>query len=223
MFAIDHAATALLVKRRFPEEPIVLILISVQLMELFWVALNLLGIERTTTEATVRLVSDIHLSFMPYSHSVASSVVLAVLAWALSSFAFRRPKLGLALAFGITSHLVLDLLTHAPDIAIAPGIESPKLGVGLYSAFPVGAFVLELLYGVFCWWIYKGGTVLLIVILLFNIADLPLLSPAVPGPEYLLANRPTTIVLVIFAQIVITLLLVGVYSLRPSLHDSTSL
>jgi len=219
MFAIDHAATALLIKRRYPEQPIVPLLVSVQLMELLWVALNLLGIERTTTESSVRSVSDIHLAFIPYSHSVASSLALAGFAWVVSTIVFRRPRLGIALAFGITSHLVLDLLTHARDIAIAPGFESTKLGLGLYSAFPIGAFVLELLYGIFCWWVYKGGKALLAVIVLFNAANLSLLSPAVPGPESLLANRPTAIVLVILAQIIVTLVLVGVYSLRPPPPD----
>jgi hypothetical protein len=50
---------------------------------------------------------------------------------------------------------------------------------------------------------------------LFNIANLSLLSPTVPGPESLLANRPTTIVLFILAQIVVTLFLVGIYASRP--------
>ena len=56
MFAINHAATALLINKRFPEEPIIPLLFSVQLMELLWVALNLLGVERTTTEPSVRSV-----------------------------------------------------------------------------------------------------------------------------------------------------------------------
>ena len=219
MFAIDHAATALLIKRGFPEQPIVPLLLSVQLMELLWVALNLLGIEKTTTESSVRSVSDIHLAFIPYSHSVAMSLALAVLAWVVSSVVFHRAKLGFALALGVTSHLLLDILTHARDIAIAPGLENIKLGLGLYSVFPIGGFVLELLYGLLCWWVYKGGKSLLAVIVLFNVANLSLLSPAVPGPESLLANRPTGIVLVIFAQIVVTLVLVGFYSSRPPPRD----
>jgi len=77
------------------------------------------------------------------------------------------------------------------------------------------AFFLELLYGVFCWWVYEGDRTLLAIIILFNAANLSLLSPAVPGPESLLANRPTLIVLFIAAQIVVTLFLVGRYSLRP--------
>ena len=74
MFAIDHAATALLVKRRYPSVPIAPILISVQAMELAWVGLNYLGIERTTTSDTVRSVADIQLAYMPYSHSVGTAV-----------------------------------------------------------------------------------------------------------------------------------------------------
>jgi hypothetical protein len=220
VFAINHAATALLIKRRFSEEPIIPLLLSVQLMELVWVGLNLLGIEQTTTEPSVASVSDIHLAFMPYSHSVVMSLAYGLAAWILLTVLLHRPKLGLAVALGVISHLVLDLVTHARDIAIAPGIESIKLGLGLYSAFPLGAFILELLYGIFCWWNYKGGKMLLAVIVFFNAANLSLLSPAVPGPESLLANKPTAIVLVIFVQIVVTLFLIGFYSLRsppPSL------
>ena len=58
----------------------------------------------------------------------------------------------------------------------------------LLSAAPLAAFILELLYGMFCWWVYKGGKALLAVIILFNAANLSLLSPAVPGPESLLVG-----------------------------------
>jgi membrane-bound metal-dependent hydrolase YbcI (DUF457 family) len=215
VFAIGHAATALLIKRRFPDEPIVPMLLSVQLLELFWVALNSLGIEQTTTEPSVHSVSDIHLVSMPYSHSIVMCLGYAVVAWLFLAVLSRRTRLGLAVALGVTSHLVLDLLTHARDIPIAPGLENIKLGLGLYSAFPLGAFILELLYGIFCWWYYKGGKGLLAVIVLFNAANLSILSPAVPGPESLLANRPSALVLLIFVQTVVTLFLVGFYSLRP--------
>ena len=216
MFAINHAATALLIKRRFPEQPIVPLLISVQWMELLWVGFNLTGLERTTTEPAVRSVADIHLAFIPYSHSVAMSLGYAALAWVVLSILMRRPRLGLAVAIGIASHLVLDLLTHARDIAPAPGVDSPMLGLGLYGAFPLGAFVLEMLYGIFCWWVYKGGRMLLAVIVFFNAVNLSLLSADVPGPESLLANRPTAIVLVILAQIVVTLVLVGWFAGRAA-------
>lgn len=184
-------------------------------MELLWVALNLLGVERTTTEASVQSVADIHLAYMPYSHSVVSMLGVALLAWFVCHAVLKRPRLGVAVGIGIASHFFLDLVTHAPDLALAPGVESPKLGLGLYAAFPVGAFVLELAYGVFCWWVYRGGKALLAVIVVFNVANLSLLSPTVPGLESMLANRPTMIVLVIMAQIAITLFLVGWFCVRP--------
>jgi MFS family permease len=102
---------------------------------------------------------------------------------------------------------------HARSRAL--GVVGAATFLGMAIGPVLGAFVLELFYGIFCWWVYKGGKMLLTVIVLFNVANLSLLSPAVPGPESLLANRPTAIVLVIFAQIVVTLFLIGFYSLRP--------
>ena len=67
MFAVDHAATALLIKRRFPSVSMAALLVSVQAMEPSWVALNYLGIERTTTASTVQSVADIHLAYTPDS------------------------------------------------------------------------------------------------------------------------------------------------------------
>jgi hypothetical protein len=191
------------------------LLVSVQLMELLWVLLNLVGVERTTTEASVRSVADIHLTYMPYSHSVVSMLGVALLAWLICQIALKRPRLGTAVAIGIASHFVLDLVTHAPDLVLAPGLHNPKLGLGLYAAAPLGAFALEVIYGTFCWWIYRGSKALLVVILLFNVANLSLLSPAIPGLESMLAQRPTLIVLVILAQIAVTLWLVGWFSMRP--------
>jgi len=214
MFATDHAATALLLKRRYPQVPMVPLLLAVQAMELAWVVLNYLGIEHTSTEPVVRSVADIHLEYMPYSHSVATALGAALLAWVVLEFGMGRRLLGRAVALGIASHLVLDLLTHAHDIVLWPGHVSPKLGLGLYDAVPLVAFFLEMAYGVFCWRVYRGGRGLLAVIVIGNLANLSLLSAAVPGPESLLAGRPLLVVSVIAVQIVVTLVLTGVFSRR---------
>jgi len=210
MFAIDHAATALLVKRRYPSVPLAPLLISVQAMELAWVALNYLGIERTTTGATVRSVADIHLAYIPYSHSVGTAVVAALLAWLIIEKGFGRPALGRAIGLGIVSHLILDLATHGHDIVLWPGWATPKLGLGLYETAPLAAFFVEMIYGIFCWYVYRGGPGLFALITIGNLANLSFLSPAIPGPEQYFAGRPMFLVTVIFAQIVVTLVLVGV-------------
>ncbi|HEU4630490.1 MAG TPA: hypothetical protein VFS08_12145 [Gemmatimonadaceae bacterium] len=216
MFAVDHAATALLLKRRYPAVSIIPLLLAVQAMELAWVILNLLGIERTTTGPVVRSVADLHLAHMPYSHSVATALGAALMAGAVLELWLRRPLLGRAVGLGIASHLVLDLITHARDIVLWPGLPAPRVGLGLYDAAPLAAFAVELAYGIVCWRIYRGGRGLLALVVLGNLANLSLLSAAVPGPERFLAGRPLLVVALVAAQIVVTLALTGWLAGRPA-------
>ncbi|MGZ3494593.1 MAG: metal-dependent hydrolase [Thermodesulfobacteriota bacterium] len=212
MFAINHAATALIIKKEFVNVPIVWLLISVQFMEIVWVILNFLGVEQTTTEKEVRYVGDVHLAYMPFSHSIVTMVGVALLAWLIISKGLSRPDVGFAVGIGVISHLILDLITHSNDIGIAPFINGPKLGLGLYAKYPMVAFVLEIGYGIFCWWIYKGGWALLAAIIVFNLANISMFSSAVTSIEKYMANRPLLISAVILAQILITLTVVGILS-----------
>jgi hypothetical protein len=188
MFAVDHAATALLVKRAYPSVPMTPILILVQAMEFAWVALNYRGIERTATEPVVRSVADIHLAYMPWSHSVATPAAASLAAWLVIEKGFGRASLGRAVGIGILSHLILDLMTHAHDIALWPGLESPSFALGLYESAPFIGFILELVYGIACWAVYRGGRGLLALIIVANLANLPFLSPAIPWPMNFLAG-----------------------------------
>jgi hypothetical protein len=216
MFAVDHAATALLIKRRFPSVSLAPMLLSVQAMELAWVGLNYLGIERTTTEASVRSVADIHLAYMPFSHSVATAVGGALLAWLVVERGLGRPLLARAIGLGIVSHLVLDLVTHAQDIVLWPGSTLPALGLGLYDRAPMWGFALEMVYGVICWRVYHGSRSLLAMIVLGNFANITLFSAAIPGPEQYLAGHPLMLVTVIFVQIVATLALIDKLATQPA-------
>src|SRR5262245_930408 len=215
MFAVDHVATALVIQRQYPSAPMTPLLLSVQAMELAWVGLNYLGVEQTTTAPVVRSVADIHLTYMPFSHSVATAAGAAVLVWLTLEWGFGRPILGRAVGIGIISHLILDLVTHAPDIALWPG-SAAHLGLGLYNGAPAGAFMLEVLYGVLCWWIYEGSRALLAVITVGNLANVSFFFASLPGPEQLLAGRPLLVVSVVFAQIVVMLLLIGLLASRPA-------
>jgi hypothetical protein len=216
MFAMDHAATALVLARRYPRVPMPALLVSVQLMELVWVALNLVGIERSTTDPSVHTVAGIHLSYMPYSHSIATMLGAALLAAGVLWTVTRRSDLAAAIGLGIASHLVLDLLVHAPDLALAPGVPTPRLGLGLYSAAPWAAFVLELAYGVLCWRIFRGSRVLLAIIVSLNVANASMFFAALPGPEELLPHRPLLLPLLVLGQIAATLVLTGLLARRSA-------
>jgi len=172
------------------------------------------GFVVTTTERVVRSVADIHLAWMPYSHSVMTALGGAVLAWVGIELGMGWRALGRAVGIGIASHLALDLLTHAHDIVLWPGRISPRLGLGLYDAAPMAAFVVEMVYGVVCWWIYRGGRGLLALVVLGNLANLSLFSAAIPGPEGFLAGRPLMVVTLIALQIIVTLVLTGLLAAR---------
>ena len=215
MFAINHAATALVIKKRFPNTPMIWLLLSVQWVEMLWVVLNYLGVERTTTDETVRSVADIHLAYMPYSHSIASSAIIGLAAWLIIAKLLRRPILATAVAIGILSHIALDALTHSQDLALVPFVWDEKIGLGLYE-IPILAFFVETAYGMFCWWYYGGGKALLAVILLFNLANFSFFASAVSGPETLMAHHPLWVVTAVGLQIVITLALVGWFSRRDA-------
>ena len=211
MFAINHAATGLIIKKIYPDVPMAAILVSVQLIEILWVVLNFLSIEKTTTENRVQSVSDVHLEYMPFSHSVASTAVLAAGAWMLFALGFKALDVGIAVALGICSHLVLDLISHARDIVIAPFLVSRKFGLGLYEK-PAVAFVFETIYGIFCWWVYGGSTALFWIIVVFNLANASFFIKTIPGPERFMAHRPLLITTVVALQIIVTAVLVGLFS-----------
>ena len=208
MFAINHAATALVIKKYYPKTPLVWLLLSVQIVEILWVLLNFLGVEHTSTEEVVSSVKDIHLDYMPYSHSITSSVLFAFAAWILLAKIYQQRAVAAAVSIGILSHIVLDVLTHSPDIAVIPFLLDEKIGLGLYTV-PMAAFVVETVYGMFCWWVFGGSRALLMAILVFNLANISFFSAAIHGPEALMANHPLWIVGAVAVQIVITLSLVG--------------
>ncbi|MBI3523910.1 MAG: hypothetical protein HY066_05175 [Betaproteobacteria bacterium] len=214
MFAINHAATALIIKQRYPKVPLMWLLLSVQFVEILWVLFNYLGIERTSTEAVVNTVSEIHLEYMPYSHSIASSLLFAWIAWFIIGKLYKQRDAAVAIAIGILSHIVLDVLTHTRDISIIPFLLDQKVGIGLY-AMPLAAFFVETAYGLFCWWIFRGGKALLVTILVFNLSNISFFSEALRGPEVLMANHPMWIVTAVALQIVITLVLVWLFA-RPA-------
>ena len=104
-------------------------------------------------------------------------------------------------------------------MAIAPGIDSPKLGTGLYD-IPMAAFAVETLYGLWCWSYFRGSRALLVVIFAFNLGAISFYSSAVPGPEYFMAGRPLMFVCFIGAHIAMGLTAIWFFA-RTSWRSQT--
>jgi hypothetical protein len=169
MYAINHAATALLVKKKVPSSPLLILLISVQLLEIFWVIFSYSGWEHFSV-----LNGKLHLDFLPYSHSVFSGVVAALISFAIINWGYKNRKLAIAFSIGVLSHTILDVIFHEKDIRLSPFSDTPVWGLGIID-YPILNFTLEFIYGIFCWWYFKGSKALLTVIIVFNIIDLPIM------------------------------------------------
>ena len=169
MYAINHAATALILKKKEPTAPIWPLLISVQLVEVLWILFNYIGIEHfKITEGRL------HLDYLPYSHSVFSGVLITFLSYIIIRWGFKNKVLAPVFAIGILSHIVLDMIFHEKDIRLSPFSDTPAWGLGIID-YPILNFILEFIYGIFCWWYFKGNRALLITIIIFNVLDLPVM------------------------------------------------
>ncbi|SEO24204.1 hypothetical protein SAMN05660816_02358 [Niastella yeongjuensis] len=143
------------------------LLIAVQLVEILWVIFNYLGIEHYTV-----LAGHLHLDFLPYSHSIFSGVLLAAMSYLIIAKGYGNRKLAIAFAIGVLSHIAIDLIFHEHDIRLSPFAYYPVWGLGIIK-YPLVNFILELFYGIGCWWYFRGNKRLLAVIIIFNLADLP--------------------------------------------------
>lgn len=210
-YAIAHASTALLLKRRYPRVGLWPLLIAVQLVELLWVLFNYAGIEHA------QITPDaVHLDFIPYSHSIGTGVLLAALVYAFGKAA-RRTAVGVAIALGILSHVLLDIVHHEPNIALLPMAWGPRIGLNL-QGFPIADFFVELVYCVACWKIFGGTRGLLIAIVVVNLLSLPLMFPR-PGSLSYLSTHPNRLPSLVLIEIIGSWLVIFLFAGRTLISD----
>ncbi len=133
-----HLAVGFAGKRIEPKISLGTWIAAALLADLLFFVFAIAGVERVGPLAgatTNRFVGD-----MPYSHSLLMDVVWAGLL-ALGFYLWRRHSRGAWLLFGaVLSHWVLDVISHRPDMPLAPG-ATPLLGFGLWNSFPATVLV----------------------------------------------------------------------------------
>jgi hypothetical protein len=197
-------------KKKFPAAAMIWLLISVQLIELLWVLFNYLGLEYFTVDHSV-----VHLGFLAWSHSIFSTVVLAILAWLVIGIGFKKRSLGIAVGLGILSHIVLDLVLHEQDIQLTPFSTGPAFGLNIQS-IPLLAIIVETGYGIFCWWYFKGSKTLLAAIVILNLVNIPFIFNLMPGVNDLLGRVHYLLPTIILIQILYTWFFVWQFSKKRS-------
>jgi membrane-bound metal-dependent hydrolase YbcI (DUF457 family) len=140
---IGHAAAGLGSKRAASATNLGLLLGAAWLLDLIWPLFLLIGIEHVDIgPRSGSPFLTLEFTHYPWSHSLVMTIVWSVLAGAIY-WAFTKNRAGaLTIAALVTSHWVLDYVTHRPDLPLWPG--GPKVGLGLWHS-PAGTIVVEVL------------------------------------------------------------------------------
>lgn len=115
--------------------------IAAQLVDFGFFALVLAGVENMRIAPGISAMVPFDLYDMPYTHSLAGSVIWGA-GFAAIIALISKNRLAALLGFMVVvSHWFLDLLVHVPDLTLAGGDH--KLGLGLWN-YPAIAMPLEL-------------------------------------------------------------------------------
>jgi len=145
---VGHYGPSFAIKSLRPAISMWLLFIAVQLVDVAWAALILLGIEKVRIVPGITASNPLDLYYMPYTHSLVAAIIWSVAVAFLVRFLPGVTTRSAAVWIGIAvfSHWVLDLLVHRPDLPLYD--DTMKIGLGLWN-YPAIALALEaaLLFG----------------------------------------------------------------------------
>ena len=136
---IGHFAVALAAKRIAPRTSLGTLFAAAQLADLIWPVMLLVGFETVRVDPGNTAFTPLDFVSYPWTHSL-----LMVLLWAAGFALAYRARTGSArgawvVGLLVLSHWLLDLVTHRPDLPLAPGAF--KVGLGLWNSIAATAIV----------------------------------------------------------------------------------
>jgi membrane-bound metal-dependent hydrolase YbcI (DUF457 family) len=129
---IGHFAVGLAGKRVAPRAPLTVLLLAPILLDGLWPIFLLLGWERVRIDRGNTAVTPLDFQHYPWSHSLLMALVWSALVAIVYLALTRDGRGGLWLGAAVTSHWVLDWVTHRPDLPLWPG--GPLVGLGLWRS-----------------------------------------------------------------------------------------
>ena len=152
---IGHFGVGLLAKRDEKLPSMAMMFLAVQLLDLVWPILVLVGIESLSIDPGNTKLTHLSFDYYPYSHSLLGAFIWSLILGALYFFFTKNRSGSLILGGLVMSHWILDFITHRPDLPITPFSET-KVGLGLWN-YPIAEIILELfIFGLGAWLYFKS-------------------------------------------------------------------
>lgn len=147
---LAHYAVGFAAKRAAPRTSLTTLVLAGAFLDIVFPPLVLLGVEQVRIDPGNTAFTPFDFTSYPWSHSLLLTLVWAgLLAWAYHART-RYARGALLVGLAVASHWVLDLVSHGPDMPLAPG-PGPKLGLGLWNSVPATIAVEVALFAIGLW------------------------------------------------------------------------
>ena len=144
---VGHYGASFVAKRIDDSVPLWVLFLGVQLLDVIWAPLVLLGVEKVRIVPGFTATNPLDLYYMPFTHSLVAAVAWSAAAaiayrlWSgMSGRAGRGSRGAFLVGIAVFSHWVLDFVVHRPDLPLYD--DTAKVGLGLWDR-PLTAFGLE--------------------------------------------------------------------------------
>jgi hypothetical protein len=130
---IGHFAVGFSAKKVAPRINLGTLFFAAQFLDLIWPVLIITGLEHVRIRPDALPFLRLDLYDYPYSHSLITSLVWSILIGLIYYLLKKSARNSFIIGGAVFSHWLLDFISHAPDLPLAPGL-SPVVGLGLWNS-----------------------------------------------------------------------------------------
>lgn len=141
---VGHYGVSFAAKKTDRTIPLWVLFLAVQLLDVIWAPLILLGVEKVRIVPGITASNPLDLYYMPYTHGLLAAIAWSIVGGFAYSLALRPTAVrsNVIVGLAVFSHWVLDFIVHRPDLPLYD--NSMKVGLGLWN-YPAPALALEML------------------------------------------------------------------------------
>jgi hypothetical protein len=142
---VGHYGVSLAAKRVDARLSLGWLFLAVQLPDILWAVLFLLGVEKARIIPAQTAVIAVDLYYIPYSHSLVASLLWAGVIYAIfrllpsGASGLRKSTVAMVMALVVLSHFVLDIIVES-NLPLYD--DAAKVGLGLANN-PIAAYIVE--------------------------------------------------------------------------------